>query len=149
MSSSVAASTAFSQILAFSGATDGALRLLLGFDLTPTQAVLLMIAIYLVLGCFVDQVSMMLITLPFFMPLAAELDIDIVWLGVMFLISIELGLLTPPFGLLLFVMKSVAPEDITIGMIYRAAIPFVILELIVLALLVAFPALALWLPSFL
>ncbi|MDF3073540.1 MAG: dctM3 [Alphaproteobacteria bacterium] len=144
----VAASTSFSQILAFSGATDGALEQLLKIEWTPLTATILMLAVLLVLGCFIDQVSMMLITLPFFMPLAAALDIDLIWLGVLMLIAIEMGLLTPPFGLLLFVMKGVT-ENVSLGTIYRAAIPFVGLEFLALGLLVAFPALVLWLPSLL
>lgn len=144
----VAASTSFSQILAFSGATDGALEQLLKIEWTPLAAVILMLGVLLVLGCFIDQVSMMLITLPFFMPLAAALNIDVIWLGVLMLIAIEMGLLTPPFGLLLFVMKGVT-HNVTLGTIYRAALPFVGLEFFALALLVAFPALILWLPSLL
>jgi hypothetical protein len=72
-----------------------------------------MMLILLFLGCFVDQVSMMLITLPFFMPLVQRLDIEPIWFGVLFLICMQLGLLTPPFGLLLFTMKGVAPPSIT------------------------------------
>ena len=68
-----------------------------------------MMLILLFLGCFVDQVSMMLITLPFFMPLVQQLGVDPIWFGVLFLICMQLGLLTPPFGLLLFTMKGVAP----------------------------------------
>ena len=77
-----------------------------------------MMLILLFLGCFVDQVSMMLITLPFFMPLVQRLGIDPIWFGVMFLICMQLGLLTPPFGLLLFTMKGVAPPSITMQQIY-------------------------------
>ena len=82
-----------------------------------------MILILLFLGCFVDQVSMMLITLPFFMPLVAKLNIDPVWFGIMFLICMQLGLLTPPFGLLLFTMKGVAPPGITMNQIYSRRCP--------------------------
>jgi tripartite ATP-independent transporter DctM subunit len=143
----IAASYTFSQILAFSGATNKALDAILGFDLTPLAAVLIMIGILLFLGCFMDQVSMLLLTLPFFEPLWKALQIDPVWLGVLFLIAMELGLLTPPFGLLLFVMKGVAPKEIAIQAVYRAAIPFIGLELAVLAILIAFPGLALFLPK--
>ena len=80
-----------------------------------------MMLILLFLGCFVDQVSMMLITLPFFMPLVQQLGVDPVWFGVLFLICMQLGLLTPPFGLLLFTMKGVAPPDITMNDVFRAA----------------------------
>ena len=106
-----------------------------------------MIGVLLVLGAFMDQVSMLLITLPFYMPLAQGLGIDVVWLGILILISMEISLLTPPFGILLYVMKGVAPDHITLNQIWVAAIPFIILELIVLALLVVFPALATWLPE--
>jgi TRAP-type C4-dicarboxylate transport system permease large subunit len=143
----IAASSTFSQILAFSGATNGALAEIAKFEMTPFVAVLAMLAILLVLGCFLDQVSMLLLTLPFFMPLAEALKIDVIWLGVMFLLTMEIGLLTPPFGLLLFVMKGVAPAGIGMGAIYRAAAAFILLEIAVLALIFFVPPIATWLPS--
>jgi tripartite ATP-independent transporter DctM subunit len=142
----IAASSTYSQILAISGATDGALAELQKFEFTPLQAILLIVAILLVLGCFIDQVSMMLLTLPFFMPLAAKLEIDIIYLGVIFLISMQIGLLTPPFGLLLFVMKGVAPPEIKMRQVYAAATPFTILVLMVLALVIAVPWISTSLP---
>lgn len=143
----IAASLTFSQILAFSGATDGALAQVMQHKFTPLTAVLWMVAILLVLGCFVDQASMMLLTLPFFMPIAEMLKIDLVYLGVVFLISMQIGLLTPPFGLLLFVMKGVAPPGIRITQIYAAAAPFALLTLAVLVIVIYFAPLATWLPS--
>jgi TRAP-type C4-dicarboxylate transport system permease large subunit len=143
----IAASSTFSQILAFSGATNGALAEIAKFEMTPFVAVLAMLAILLVLGCFLDQVSMLLLTLPFFMPLAEALKIDVIWLGVMFLLTMEIGLLTPPFGLLLFVMKGVAPAGIGMGAIYRAAAAFILLEIAVLALIFFVPPIATWLPG--
>lgn len=143
----IAASTTYANILAFSGGTDGALKVFASFELTQLTAILCMIVILLFLGCFIDQVSMMLLTLPFFMPLAVALNIDIIWLGVVFLISMQIGLLTPPFGLLLFVMKGVAPPHIRMQQIYAAALPFTILTLLVLALVVAVPWLATALPK--
>lgn len=142
----IAASTTFSQILAFSGATDGLLGMLRGLDLTLLQAVLCMIVILLLLGAFMDQVSMILLTLPFFLPLSAALDISLLWLGVIMLLAMEISLLTPPFGLLIFVMRGVAHPPPSVADVYRAAIPFVLLELLVLALIVALPELATWLP---
>ena len=142
----IAASSAFANMLAFSGGTDGALKAMAAWQLTPLTAVLLMICVLLFLGCFLDQVSMMLLTLPFFMPLAAGLKIDIIWLGVIFLISMQIGLLTPPFGLLLFVMKGVAPPQITMRQVYAAATPFTIMTIAVLFLVVAVPWLATALP---
>lgn len=143
----IAASLTFSQILAFSGATDGALNRLMGLEFTPLGALLFMVAVLLALGCFVDQASMMLLTLPFFMPLAAALKIDLIHLGVVFLIAMQVGLLTPPFGLLLFVMKGVAPPGIEMRQIYLAALPFAVMTFAVLALVVFYAPLATWLPG--
>jgi tripartite ATP-independent transporter DctM subunit len=143
----IAASLTFSQILAFSGATDGALQQLMGAAFTPLGALFFMVAVLLVLGCFVDQASMMLLTLPFFMPLALALKIDLIHLGVVFLIAMQIGLLTPPFGLLLFVMKGVAPPGIEMRQIYLAALPFTLITLAVLGLVVFFAPLATWLPG--
>lgn len=142
----IAASSTYSYILAISGATDGALAELMKIQFTQLTAVLLFIAVLLILGCFLDQVSMMLLTLPFFMPLALQLNIDQVWLGVIFLISMQIGLLTPPFGILLFVMKSVAPPMIKMQQVYAAALPFTIITFFVLMLVVAFPWLSTALP---
>jgi TRAP-type mannitol/chloroaromatic compound transport system permease large subunit len=89
----------------------------------------------------------MLLTLPFFMPVANALQLDVTWLGVILLISMQIGLLTPPFGLLLFVMKSTAPPEITMGQVWRAATPFTIMVFVVLLLVVAMPSLVTWLPG--
>jgi tripartite ATP-independent transporter DctM subunit len=143
----IAASSTYAQILALSGATDSALAQLLKFQFTQLEALLLIILILLIMGCFLDQVSMMLLTLPFIMPLADQLHIDLIWLGVILLISMQIGLLTPPFGLLLFVMKGVAPPHISVRQVYVAAFPFTVLTLLVLLLVVAVPWLATILPK--
>jgi len=142
----IVASVTFSQILAFSGATDGLLRAIEATGTGKIAALVLMLAILLFLGAFMDQVSMIMITIPFFIPLAGQLGIDLLWLGVLMLIAMEISFTTPPFGLLLYVMKAVAPPEITIRQIYVAALPFIGLEVIVLAMLVAWPGLATWLP---
>jgi TRAP-type mannitol/chloroaromatic compound transport system permease large subunit len=92
---------------------------------------------------------MMLITLPFFMPLVQQLGIDPVWFGVLFLICMQLGLLTPPFGLLLFTMKGVAPPSVAMSDVFRAALPYVGFGLAVLTLVYLWPPLATFLPRFL
>jgi tripartite ATP-independent transporter DctM subunit len=143
----IAGSLTFSQILAFSGATQGFGDMIGAAGLTPFELVLGVIVVLLFLGCFMDQVSMMMITLPLFMPLALAANINTVWLGILMLISLELGLATPPFGLLLFVMKGVAPSDITMRQVMVSALPFIILELTVLVVLLLWPTLALWLPG--
>jgi tripartite ATP-independent transporter DctM subunit len=141
--------TVFSQVLSFSGVVNGINGLIAGKNLSTLTVLLGMIVILIFLGCFVDQVSMMLITLPFFMPLVVKLNIDPVWFGVMFLICMQLGLLHPPFGLLLFTMKGVAPPHITMNQIYLAALPYVAVALIVLFAILFFPPIATWLPRLL
>lgn len=142
----IAGSLTFSQILAVSGAVDGMLSQLTAFELSPLHAVILMMLVLLFLGAFMDQVSMLLLTLPFFMPFAAAQGIDPLWLMVLMLIVMEISLLTPPFGLLLFVMKGVTPFKTSLTQIYAAAAPFVAIELFVLAIIIAVPSISLWLP---
>jgi tripartite ATP-independent transporter DctM subunit len=143
----IVGATTFAQVLSFSGAVNGIVGLVAGQGLSTMTIIIGMMLILLFLGCFVDQVSMMLITLPFFMPLVQRLGVDPVWFGVMFLICMQLGLLTPPFGLLLFTMKGVAPPTIPMREIYAAAMPYVWFGLIVLVLILMFPSLATWLPT--
>lgn len=141
--------TTFTQILGFSGATNGLVGTILGLDLPPAALVLAMMALLLLLGLFIDQVSIILMTIPFFMPLVQSNNIDPVWFGTLFLIAMQAGLLTPPFGLLLFALKSVAPDEISLQQIALGALPYVAMCLLLLALVFFFPALATWLPSFL
>ncbi|MDO4706313.1 MAG: TRAP transporter large permease subunit [Comamonadaceae bacterium] len=143
----LAASTTFAQLLSFSGASAGLLGLIHAMDFSPAMLALGMLLILLVLGMVLDQISMMMLTLPFFMPLAQSAGIDTVWLGVMMLVAMEIGLLTPPFGLLLLVMQSVAPKGIELAQVYRAALPFVLLELLLLALVFMLPGIATGLPG--
>ena len=143
----IVASITFAQILAFSGATDGLVALVSESGLSPLAIVIAMVAVLLFLGCFVDQVSMLMITVPFFVPLAKAVDIDLLWLGVLYLLTMEISFVTPPFGLLLFVMKGVAPPPITLGDVYRAAMPFLLIELLVLALIITWPGMGTWLPN--
>ncbi len=142
----IAGSATFSQILQISGATGGFLRIIGSWELSTLGALFLIVAVLLFLGAFMDQVSMMLLTLPFFLPLAAASNVDLLALLIIMLVSLEISLLTPPFGLLLFVMQGVVPKWIRLGMIYRAVIPFLGIELFVLALVIFWPLVATWLP---
>jgi TRAP-type mannitol/chloroaromatic compound transport system permease large subunit len=99
------------------------------------------------MGTLMEVISIMMITLPLFMPIVQALGFDVVWFAVIFLINSTVGTKSPPFGLSLFVMKGVAPPDTTMGDIYRASLPFVGLSLIAMVLIIAFPQIALWLPS--
>jgi len=145
----IANSLTFSQILAFSGATSGMLALISEIGSDRLVLVLCMMGILLFLGCFLDQLSMLMITLPFFMPLAQAANFDLIWYGVLLLLAMEISLITPPFGLILFCMKGVAPPGTTVMQIYRAVLPFFLLEVIVLGAVIAIPALATALPSLL
>lgn len=146
----IAGSTVFAQSMAVSGATQGLLEAMTSLNLTPLLVVIMMMLVLLFLGAFMDQVSMLLLTLPFYLlgatSLQATYDIDPIWLMVLILITMEISLLTPPFGLLLYVMKGVAPFEVSISDIIRSALPFILIELAVLALLIAVPEVATWLP---
>jgi tripartite ATP-independent transporter DctM subunit len=139
--------TTFSQILSFSGATEGLVSTILGQGFSTLAVVALMMLILIFLGVFVDQVSMMLITLPVFMPIVMRLGIDPIWFGVLFLICMQLGLLLPPHGLLLMTMRGVAPPQVTMAHIFQAVVPYIVMSLLLLALLIGFPAVATWLPN--
>ena len=140
-------SATFSQLLAFSGASRGLINWATGFDLDPVVMLLVMFGVLLILGMFMEQISMMLLTVPIFFPLAIQLGFDPIWFGLIMLLALEISFTTPPFGLLLFVMKGVAPADTTMRDIYMAAIPFIVCSLLLVGLLILFPALALWLPG--
>jgi tripartite ATP-independent transporter DctM subunit len=139
--------TIFSQILSFSGVTDGVVSLVMRQGYSPFFILLGMMALLIFLGIFVDQVSMMMITLPVFMPLVRLLDIDLIWFGVLYLICMQLGLLLPPHGLLLMTMKGVAPPAVTMNHIFVAVVPYVVMSLLLLALIIGVPMIATWLPN--
>ncbi len=142
----IAASITFSQVLAISGAADGLLRYITSFEFSTLGIIVAMIAVLLFLGCFMEQVSIMLITVPFYVPIAHIYGVDMVWFGIMMLIAIELGLMSPPFGLLCYVMQGVAP-DVQLMQIFRAAVPYIVMGVAVIVAVLAFPWLATWLPS--
>ena len=143
----IVGATTFSQILSFSGASNGLVSLITGQGLPPMAVIAGMMLILILLGIFVDQVSMMLITLPIFMPVVHAFGVDLVWFGVMFLICMQLGLLLPPHGLLLMTMKGVSPPQVRMIHIFQAVVPYVAMSIFMLALVFMVPAVALWLPG--
>jgi tripartite ATP-independent transporter DctM subunit len=140
-------SSTFSQLLAFSGATSGLVGWAAGLELPPLAMLAGMVLVLLALGMFMDQLSMMLLTLPVFMPLAHALGFDPVWFGVIVLLTLEIGLITPPFGLLLFVMAGAAPAGTTAIEVARSAVPYIGCALLLLVLIVVFPPIALFVPA--
>ncbi len=143
----IVGATTFSQILSFSGASNGLVSLITGQGFPPMAVIAGMMLILILLGIFVDQVSMMLITLPIFMPVVHAFGVDLVWFGVMFLICMQLGLLLPPHGLLLMTMKGVSPPQVRMIHIFQAVVPYVAMSIFMLALVFMVPAVALWLPG--
>jgi tripartite ATP-independent transporter DctM subunit len=143
----IVGATTFSQILSFSGASNGMVQMITGQGLPPMVVIAGMMLILIFLGIFVDQVSMMMITLPIFMPVVQAFNIDLVWFGVMFLICMQLGLLLPPHGMLLMTMKGVAPPQVTMAHIFQAVTPYVLMSIVVLILVFFIPAVAVWLPG--
>jgi tripartite ATP-independent transporter DctM subunit len=150
----ICGSITFSQILAFSEASNGLVNLVADAELAPLTVLIMMLAILLFLGCFMDQVSMMMITMPIFMKLIEALDFGIgdlqstqVWFGVLSLMLLEISLATPPFGLLLFVAKGAAPEGTTMGQIIGSVAPFILMAMLVVALLILVPQLTLIIPN--
>jgi tripartite ATP-independent transporter DctM subunit len=142
----IMASSTFSQLLAQSGASAGMVKWATAFELGPTAMLIMMIAILLVLGCFMDQLSMMLLTLPIFVPLAKILGFDLILWGVIILLALEMGFTTPPFGLLLFVMMGVVPGT-TLWQVSKAAFPYICCHFILITLMILYPPLAIWLPK--
>ncbi len=116
-------------------------------DIAPIAVVLILVAIYIVLGCILESVSMMLLTVPVFYPVMQALGFDLIWFGIVVVVVIEISLITPPIGLNVFVLNAMLP-DIRLTEIFRGVLPFVAADLVRVALIVFIPALSLYLPSF-
>jgi TRAP-type C4-dicarboxylate transport system permease large subunit len=116
-----------------------------GLDMSRMAIMVIILLIYLVLGCALDALAMILLTIPIFFPIVQRLEFDPIWFGVIIVMVVELGLITPPIGMNVFVIKGLAPS-VPLGRIYRGVTPFVLAEIVLIILLVIFPALATWLP---
>ena len=116
-------------------------------SLTPLYLLVVIVVMYLVLGCFVDPISMMVMTVPFLYPIVKALGLDPIWFGVIVVKLIEISAITPPVGLNLYAVVSASEGRVKSGELFRGILPFVFLELVVLAILLAFPRLSLWLPN--
>jgi tripartite ATP-independent transporter DctM subunit len=143
----IAASKTFSSILSYSGASTGLVNMVQGLEISPILILIAMQIILVIMGCFMESVSIMMITLPVFIPIAAALNFNLVWFGVLMLINLEMGQMTPPFGMLLFVMLGVTPPEVTFGDIVKAAVPYMLLDVLIMAMIIIWPQIALWLPS--
>jgi len=140
-------STAFAQMLAYTGATSGLVQLVSTADIHPLFIVVLMQAVMLLMGCFMEALSILMVTMPIFMPVIQTLGLDPMWFAVIALINMETSVITPPFGLSLFVMKGVAPKGTTLGEVYRSAVPFVLLNVLAIIIIFLLPGTVSWLPG--
>jgi tripartite ATP-independent transporter DctM subunit len=137
----------YSRVLSMTGFTEAAKMFLLGTGLGPWGILLVMVAIWFVLGCLIDSISIILLTVPIFAPIAMHLGFDPLAFAIMGILAIETGLLTPPFGILVFTVKSAVPDpNVTLAEIFRGSIPYWIVLLGVVAALAVFPQLATFLP---
>jgi len=142
----IMAATFFSRMLAMSGVPRVLADILLSGPIGPYGFLLLFLALVIVLGFIIDSISIMLIVLPIALPVAQAADFDLIWFGVITVISVEIGLLTPPFGLSVYTIKTALNDpDLRVGEIFRGALPFVGAMLVTLAILVAVPGIATWL----
>ncbi|MFO7856299.1 MAG: TRAP transporter large permease subunit [Paracoccaceae bacterium] len=116
-------------------------------ELGPVALVAALAVVYLVLGMFLDPIGVMLLTLPVFLPAFHALELDLIWIGVIVVKMIEVGLLTPPVGLNVYVVKGVAGDSVPLSTVFRGVGWFLACELVILILLIAFPAISLWLPG--
>ena len=117
-------------------------------ELSPLLVMLLIVAIYIVLGCFLEGIGMVLITVPVFLPVVVGYGFDPIWFGVLVVVLVELGLITPPVGMNLFIIKAQS-SDLGMGTLYRAITPFLFAPILLVVLLFALPGIALWLPQIL
>jgi tripartite ATP-independent transporter DctM subunit len=140
-------SSTYGEILAFTGAASGMTDFITHLSVPPILIVIGMLIVVLILGCFMETVAIMMITIPIYMPVVNAFGYNTVWFGVLMLIALETGLITPPFGVTLFVMKGVAPPDITMADIWGAVTPYVIVDVLCIVLILTMPALATVIPS--
>jgi tripartite ATP-independent transporter DctM subunit len=143
----VIVSTTYGQILAFTGAAAGMTGFITKLSIPPVVILIGMLIVVLILGCFMETVAIMMITIPIYMPVVNAFHFNPIWFGVLMLIALETGLITPPFGVTLFVMKGVAPPEITMSDIWRAVTPYVIVDILCIVLVLVMPVLATVIPS--
>ena len=138
---------AFVSVFIATGGPDSILGFVENFEASRTIILLVMFSILIFLGLFLDEIGIILLCVPVFLPIVKALGYDPLWFGTLFMITAQMAYITPPFGYTLFYLKSVLPKEISIGKVYRGVIPFFLLQVVVLAIFIAFPNLVTWLPS--
>lgn len=137
----------FSSVLISTGVPNLIKLWITSLSVHPMIIITFMMLSYFLLGCFLEETTMLMITVPIYMPILVEFGYDPVWFGVLFMISMQMAYITPPFGFSLFFLKGIAPPGVTTQDIYRSVPPFLVLQFIAVALCMIFPQIVLWLPN--
>ena len=132
----------FSQLISFSGLADGLLSLVQGSGLSKLGVLLAILSVFLLLGCVMDTMAIILIFVPLFAPTLVAQGYDLIWFGIIVVVLTEIGLITPPIGMNVFVLKANLPQ-VPVGKIFKGLVPFIAVDVVRLALLVSFPAISL------
>jgi C4-dicarboxylate transporter DctM subunit len=143
----IVAASAFGYVLSYAQIPQQLVAWTLSLPVSRFTIVIFINLLLFVLGCIMDPAAIIMVTVPIFAPMMQALGFDLVWFGVMFVVNMELAEITPPLGLNLFIMKAVSPPEVTMNDIVTGSIPFMILDIIGVALVIIFPSLILWLPS--
>jgi tripartite ATP-independent transporter DctM subunit len=138
--------SAFSQLLAYTGATQNLVQLAIGLSLPPMAVLILMQFVLILLGTFMEPLSILMVALPIYMPIIRHLGINPLPFCSVLLINMEMATISPPDGLVLYTMKAVAPHH-SMGEIYKASIPFVLIDIVAMAIIMIFPEISLFLPA--
>ena len=136
----------FNNFLVLSAVPDALGEWITTLPLSPHGILIVILLIYLVLGCALDSLAMILLTIPIFFPVVQNLQFDAVWFGIIVVMVVELGLITPPIGMNVFIIKGMVP-NVPLSAIYVGVLPFVVAQILLIILLMALPTLALWLPA--
>lgn len=138
---------AFARFMALSGVVGKLSDVILAASPAPVVVVIMLLGLYVVLGCFLDPVGIMALTLPTFLPVMDKLGVNPVWFGILIILMLEIGNITPPFGLNVFAVKATAGDQVSLEQVFKGVTPFFLAYVVGAALMVAFPAIILWLPS--
>ena len=139
--------TAFSNIYTAVGAPDFLMGLISNLGVGPWTVIIIMQVTFFILGMFMDPTGIVMITTPVYIPIVTSLGFNPVWFGILFIVNMEMGYITPPFGYNLFYMRSIVPLSIPMKDIYLSVLPFIGLQLLCLIIIMMFPQIALYLPG--
>lgn len=137
----------FSFLLSYLGIPQKFMQAIAGLTVSPWMILIAIQLIYLFLGCFLEGAAMLILTLPVLLPIIKDLGFDPVWFGVLFLLNLEIALITPPVGIVLYAVKGVAPDEVSIGDIFMGSVPYFGAKVFTLVLVMIFPQIALWIPN--